>query len=396
MIGCMVKKRPGILILLTFLSFSVFARADYKLLVNGSSAFPQIIECIRNSNQTIYINMFIWRDDNIGNQIAEECVKAADRGVKVTISKDTYGSVCEHAEESGTSFFHKKVSWTEKTKINFLKNTYKNKIASDAKDFQSELYLRLINHPNITVQADSFKADHSKYYIFDDEILILGGINIEDKENGADMSGRIYNDYMLMLCGKEYVQSFKQGTTTGTGTIYFGKNLKAAKKKDNIFKMEELYLDMIDSSQKELTIVMAYFSPLKKFTDAILKACERGVKVKIVIPASANFQDDSNKQTVKHLLKKSRGQIRVYFSPKMLHTKLVAVDDLISFGSCNITKKAFKQLDELNVFVSAREEELFNQIMQTVNQTVEESLQITDYKSIDNNSFLAFLEGFVV
>ena len=138
------------------------------------------------------------------------------------------------------------------------------------------------------------------------------------------------NDYMLMLCGKEYVQSFKQGTSTGTGTgtIYFGKNLKAAKKKDNIFKMEELYLDMIDSSQKELTIVMAYFSPLKKFTDAILKACERGVKVKIVIPASANFQDDSNKQTV--------------------------------------------------------------------NQTVEESLQITDYKSIDNNSFLAFLEGFVV
>ena len=160
--------------------------------------------------------------------------------------------------------------------------------------------------------------------------------------------------------------------------------------------MEELYLDMIDSSKKELTIVMAYFSPLKKFTDAILKASERGVKVKIVIPASANFQDDSNKQTVKHLLKKSRGQIRVYFSPKMLHTKLVAVDDLISFGSCNITKKAFKQLDELNVFVSTREEELFNQIMQTVNQTVEESLQITDYKSIDNNSFLAFLEGFVV
>ena len=113
-------------------------------MIDGKNAFPRIIECIRYSTKSIYINMFIWRDDSIGNQIARECVAAADRGVKVTISKDTYGSICEHAEESGTSFFHKQLSSSEKIKINYLKKTYKNAITSDAKDSESSLYKKLM------------------------------------------------------------------------------------------------------------------------------------------------------------------------------------------------------------------------------------------------------------
>ena len=398
MFVCARIKRLFLLILFSFLSFSAFCKEGYELLIDGKNAFPRIIECIQNSKKSIYINMFIWRDDSIGNQIARECVAAADRGVKVTISKDTYGSICEHAEESGTSFFHKHLSSSEKIKINYLKKTYKNAITSDAKDSESSLYKKLMSHPNIQVQDQTFKADHSKFYIIDDEILILGGINIEDKENGADMSGRIYNDYMLLLNGKAYVTDFNYYRQTGKNSeknIYFGMNRKAAKKADNIFQMEQLYLDIINQSQKELTIVMAYFSPLDNFVEAILASAKRGVNVRIVIPQSANFQDDSNKKTMKTLLKKSDGKIKVYFSPKMVHTKLVANEKLVSFGSCNITQKAFEQLDELNVFIT-KEEKLYEQILLSIEETIKKASQITDYKTIKFDSFTAFLEGFVV
>lgn len=390
-----------------------------KLLVDGKNAFPEIIECMKNAQKSIHINMFIWRDDAIGNRLAEEVLAAANRGVKVTISKDTYGSVCEHAEEAGTSFFHKRMSIAEKVKVATLKIMYRPAIVHGAEDGESELYRKIMSHPNISVEADVFKADHSKFYIFDDETLILGGVNIEDKENGMDMSGRLYQDYMIRLDGAEYVSLFKTTRENGlssvlpagvqnagtfpTHPLFFGINRKfpcGAR----IFDLEQMYLSMINGCQKELTIVMAYFSALPAFVRAICAAAERGVKVTLVIPGKANFQDDSNKKTVclimkqadRRLCESSGGSVTLWFSPKMLHTKLVATESVISFGSCNITKKAFNQLDELNAFIKAELTDLYTEILQSVQATIAGSTQVASYTEIKYNPFVAFLESFLV
>ena len=42
---------------------------DFKLLVDGENAFNEILSCIDNAKHVIKINMFIWRDDEIGNEI---------------------------------------------------------------------------------------------------------------------------------------------------------------------------------------------------------------------------------------------------------------------------------------------------------------------------------------
>ena len=161
---------------------------DFTLLVDGKEAFPEIINCINNAKKYIRINMFIWRDDNIGNEIASVLLNAANRGVKVDISVDRYGVVLEKSEESKKSFFHKEQTLTEKIKSKTLEMVYPmDNTPKKVKDEESDLYTQIINHPNISVSKDVFKADHSKYYIFDDDIVILGGINIEDKENGKDM-----------------------------------------------------------------------------------------------------------------------------------------------------------------------------------------------------------------
>ena len=68
---------------------------DITLLVNGNNAFPEIIKSIEKAKESIYINMFIWRDDEIGNRVAAAVLGAADRGVKVNISVDRYGVVLE-------------------------------------------------------------------------------------------------------------------------------------------------------------------------------------------------------------------------------------------------------------------------------------------------------------
>ena len=57
----------------------------------GHNAFNEIILDIDQAQRSILIQMFIWRDDNIGNRLLSHVQKALDRGVKVTIQKDAFG-----------------------------------------------------------------------------------------------------------------------------------------------------------------------------------------------------------------------------------------------------------------------------------------------------------------
>ena len=366
------------------------------LLVDGMAAFPEILRCIHAAQKSIRVNMFIWRDDDIGNRIAAALLEAAERGVQVDISVDRYGVVLEKAEECKRSFFHKKQTLTEKIKTCTLEVLYPMPGAPKrARDEETELYRAIMTHPNIRVDRDTFKADHSKFWVFDEETVIMGGINIEDKENGADLQGRVYQDYMVELEGAEFVESlhFSLDGRGGQGEDWhFGANVKAPVRR---FDMERLYLAMINEAQKELVITMAYFSPLPQFLDAIAAAHRRGVRVTVLMPERANFQSDTNRKTAEKLLKMTDNGITVYFSPKMVHTKLVANESWVSFGSCNITKKAFRQLDELNLFLR-RGGKTAEALMDSVRAEHGLSRWVTDRREIQYNRLLAWLEGFLV
>lgn len=371
---------------------------DFQLLVDGKNAFPAILKAIEEAKCKIKINMFIWRDDFIGNEIAKAVLDAANRGVMVFISVDRYGVVLEKSEESKKSFFHKKTSFLEKIKISALKLFYPMKGSSkNSNEIKSKLYLEIIKHPNIEIERDRFKADHSKYYIIDDEILFLGGINIEDKENGKDMQNRVYQDYMVRINGKQYCEDFITKLTTGVNSsnMYeFSVNSKDIS--PYLFEMENKYLEMINNAKSSIHITMAYFSPLPKFMDAIINAHKRGVKISILIPENANYQSDTNRKTVKKLMKESNNDIELYFSPKMLHTKLVIADDVISFGSTNITKKAFNQLSELNLTVIKDDSVFVERLLSSIKENISLSKKITSYSEIRYNRFYTLIEGMLV
>ena len=372
---------------------------DFTLLVDGKRAFPEIIRCIEAAKRSVEINMFIWRDDAIGGRMAEAVLKAADNGARVYISVDRYGYVLEKAEEAKKSFFHRDPTFSERVKIKYLELCYKNGGSTDKKEKNQALLERMLTHPNITVSRHVFKADHSKFYVIDDEILFLGGINIEDKENGQDALGRVYGDYMAKLEGASYVADFREKMAKGAekDTEYrFGANMKWGDARR--FEMEERYLEMIRTAKERLHITMAYFSPLPQFVTALCDAAARGVAVTVLLPSAANFQHDINMKTVTRLLKDSGGAIRVYLSPRMLHTKLMMNENTISFGSTNITKKAFGQLSELNLFVPNGDFAFAEALRQSVAADLAEATEVDSQsiKTLRYRRTVAWLEGLLV
>lgn len=371
---------------------------NLQLLVDGKQAFPEIIKCINEAKKLIKINMFIWRYDNIGCMIANAIFESANRGVKVYISVDKYGVILEKAEESKLSFFHKKTNIFEKIQYNYLRVSNPKLSYKGYKSYgYDDLYEKIMNHPNITIDKDRVKKDHSKYYIFDEQIMIFGGINIEDKENGKDITGRVYQDYMIKMIGEGYINSFLEKINNNKNICndyYFGINYK--ENKPNIFEMKQLYLNMINNANKELLIIMPYFHNVKPITKAIINAYNRGVNITIMIPEYPNFQQQTNRKCMHILMKKTNNNIKLYFSPKMVHTKMIVTEKEITIGSTNITNKSFNVLSELNIFIKNENCELTNLLFESIKINIEQSKIISSYKDIKYNKLIAFIHGLIV
>ena len=321
-----------------------------QLLCDGTEAFPLIFEEIRRARTSIYINMFIWRGDEIGHAIAAELLDAADRGVKITIVKDRYGIVCEYCEEDQTSFFYQKPAPLELVSIRTLEAMYNPDLfGKEQLRKANDLREAILRHPNITVSCEKSRHDHSKFYLFDEEILILGGMNIEDKELKPDRAGRTYRDFMIRFQGREYVRLFRERRSgiTKPESECFSLNVKEA----GISELLVSYLNLILHAEAELTILMAYFSPVPEIVRELKQALARGVAMRILIPNRANFMSDISRKTMLELYryaKESGGNLKVYLSDDMTHTKLLMSEKEISVGSCNITANAFTDLDEAN------------------------------------------------
>ena len=369
---------------------------NIELLVDGETAFPRIIERIRTATKTISINMFIWRDDKIGNQLAQELLQAADRGVKVRIVKDKLGELFEKAEETKQSFWHKDFNlglWLKAAAVNTMYPMTGK--AKSTKQRPNSLARRLLVHQNVSVKKDTIIGDHSKYYIFDDRVLILGGMNIEDKSIYADVEGKKYNDYMVELVSQSFVEKFFQRLRHGAGfdeqaPLEFIFNVR--RKGEIVYEVKDKIIQLLASARESIDILMAYLGE-PDITQTIIEAANRGVRINLLLPGKANLQHDLNMQVAKEILAKTDNRVKVFLSRNMIHAKLIRVDNrTVTIGSANLNKQAMGKLLELNVLIKNYSDDFGQALDQSIRRNLASATRISDGGKIKFNPIRARLE----
>ncbi len=317
--------------------------------------FRLVKEWIRSARRSIEIHMFVWRNDAIGNVIGQAVLEAAERGVAVRIIKDVGAFMYERIEMNRKSFFNKPISFKSCLVYGLIGRTFPNTFCKD--DRTDELGWSLMNHPNVTMEW--VNHTHTKYYLFDDEVMLTGSINIEDRHRG-------YLDYMIQIEGREHIERFRQRQSLqvphdATRGLEFV--LNSLRNGGRRFEIKERFLELMRQAKTSLYIEMAYIGD-PEISAGIAAAAARGVEVTMLFSREANVGNDINYKSMHELYLST--PMKVYLADRMIHSKLMMIDDsTVIMGSANFSVFSMQKAEELNVLIQ-QDEALMKQFRKTI------------------------------
>jgi cardiolipin synthase len=319
---------------------------SFHLLSDGESAFARIIERIEGTRRRVHMRCFEWRDDATGDLVGRALLRAAERGVEIEIFKDRVGMHYEYLEASKQSFFHKKIAFRARLSTWLLMASY-GRWGSLAQR-TSELADALLGHPNVHVAREEKRYDHSKLYVFDDDLVILGGMGIGDDFRLSNI------DFMVEIAGPEAVARLfdrQHGRAAFDPGRPFDFLLRAHDGPDRD-ELANHRLDLIANARRSLTIEMAYMGD-RACTDAVVGAVKRGVAVTMLTAAKANIIGDLNLHTCAEILRRtgSPENLRIFLHPRMVHGKAIVGDgEWVDVGSTNFTALSHGAYEEVDLF----------------------------------------------
>jgi cardiolipin synthase A/B len=331
---------------------SPVAGGGLRVLGSGEVAFQAIVDRVRNAVKSVEIRAFLWRDDEAGNILGEAVLAAADRGARVTIHKDKIAAVYEYTGGNKQSFFHKRVDPIRGLQAWLLGAVYRRPGTPPASFRQrpNQLSARLLEHPNVRVEHQRKRFDHSKLYIVDDRFLALGSMGIGDNHRHD------WIDVMVEAEGQVYVERLRERMAgldefdPSRGLDFLVHSREAHRRKS--CPMISHRLALMDAAERSLTVEMAYLGD-NRFTAALARAVQRGIEVTLVTADQADVLANINRATCDALMRLTGApqNLTIVLLPRMVHSKVVVIDHrFCDVGSANFTSLSHGVYDEINLY----------------------------------------------
>lgn len=323
-----------------------------RIWIDGRKAFRRIHALIELANSSIVIRMFIWKDDSTGRKMRDALLQAANRGVRISITKEASGDFFE-------------------THQSFL----------DTRDSRDKQWVQFWDHENIFVDYRAIR-DHSKVFIIDQSIVLLTGMNIAEEYEYR------WHDYLVELRGVAFVRELMEYTSS-----------KRKREKARLVLNRERQMDvrphvtqMMKNARRSITIEQCYFHD-PAVTNELIKKSREGVLITVLIPKHADVGHHGNLETVDQLLKNGdRRNIRVLMYPTMFHAKLIIVDKQTAFtGSANLNTLSLDRTGEVCIELRGRSSAL-RRLRRSVRKNIRKS-SLMHAKSCSRKSRLLAMIG---
>lgn len=356
---------------------------QYALYYDGQSFFDKLLKDIKNAKQTIYMEFFIWRSDELGERIKEALVKKANEGVNVKLIFDSFGSFC-------------RISYKYRKELKAANIEYK--------------YFLDVFQPISGITRFNYR-NHRKVIVIDNCISYTGGMNVGIEYITGGKRFDSWRDTQIRFIGEtsELLQNLFLTDWINSGGKEVPNNTTLPKCEIDLNKLpvqvavsgpdsswnaiKLTLFNLIANANESIYIQSPYLIPDQGIIEALQAAALSGVEVhfmmtgvpdkRIAFWAAETYIDD--------LLKAG---IHVYqYTAGFFHSKTAIIDERIcSVGTTNLDVRSFKLNYEVNTIIYNRDicQELLKSFQRDTKKCIKRNLESTEKKNI----LVAFRDSF--
>lgn len=328
-----------------------------SLLENGEAFFPRVFECIAAAEREVLLETFILFEDKVGRALHAALLTAAQRGVRIDVTVDGYGS-----PDLSPSFV---------------------KSLTDA-----GVHLHVFDPaPRLWgMRTNVFRRMHRKIVAIDAQRAFVGGINYS-ADHLADYGPGAKQDYAVEVEGPlaQHIRGFVVRTLRAsqpgalsrarsalsgtpradellarypaltTPARHAGDMAAMLVVRDNMHHRNDIerhYRIAIRSARERVVIANAYFFPGYRLLRDMRRAARRGVDVQLILQGAPDMPIVKTAANLlyHHLL---TGGVRIYeYIERPLHGKVAISDsEWATVGSSNLDPLSLSLNLEANVIV---------------------------------------------
>ncbi|WP_017523817.1 cardiolipin synthase ClsB [Pusillimonas noertemannii] len=334
-----------------------------ELLENGGEFFPALCSDIDEAQASVHLETYIFNLDDTGRKVLKHLHAACQRGVKVRVVIDGFGSY-ENAPEVARQL---------------------EEMGAQVRIYRPEP----AGLGRFRFRLSRLRRLHRKVTVVDNRIGFVGGINIiDDLEDVPDdgqgpkprfdfavrVRGPIVQDlakaqgllWVRMAWRRrddwgefyERIKGWRQRRARALAKAQprFEPGMRATVLlRDNLrFRqtIENVYIHALETATHDALIANSYFFPGRRLKAALRRAAQRGVRVRLLLQGRAEYalQYRACRSMYQRVL---AGGIEIYeYQPSYLHAKVAVIDGCAMVGSSNMDPFSLLLARETNVFIS--------------------------------------------
>ena len=339
------------------------------LLYRGSEFFPALVRAIDAAHAEIYLEIYIFAEDNTAVEIKTALMRAAQRGVAVYVLVDWLGTGRKTIKQLARDFTSAGVNFRS-----FNPWFHRGLGRTHRKIMVVDRELAFLGGLNIN--DDLFSDDGSHISLpaprWDFAVAIHGQLVLSIQEAAAaqwlgygiqDIKTRLQNLRRLRL------QHAKPALTVAEAGLVVRDNLR------NRRTIQRSLLHAIGHAHQSIYLVTPYFAPGRKLRHALAMAASRGVQVTLMVGVGQFRLQDAVTQSFYPRLVRA-GVALVEYSKTQLHAKVAVVDDeWATVGSSNYDGFSLFMNHEANIVV--RDAEFATTLRSHIAQGVTEGRVVT-------------------
>lgn len=302
---------------------------ELRLYSYGEDLYAAMLAAIRQAEQRILLETFIWKDDRVGQEFKQELIRAAERGVEVYVIFDGFANLV---------------------------------VPRRFKRFPPSLHVLefpVLPKPWRLLDPRRYGRDHRKIMIVDGRIGFIGGYNIgaayatDWRDTHVQLTGatawdleNAFIDFWNLHCDGRLPPLRDQGARVWEPRIKVHRNVPTML----VFPIRAIYLEAIDRAQHHIYLTHAYFIPDRAILRGLLQAAERGVDVRILLPETSNHvvADWLARGFYRQLL--AGGVKLLLYQHAMVHAKTATIDGKWStIGTANLDRLSLAGNYEINI-----------------------------------------------